>query len=398
MNIFKKLWCRLYQFGFNMVLPLMPYREPKILDSVLDIKDVLKVYNRKNIMLITDSGVRGLGLTKELEDDMAAGRYNLVVFDKVVPNPTISNIEEALKLYKDNNCEVIIAFGGGSVMDCAKIVGARVVKPKQSVKKMKGLLKICKKLPLLIAVPTTAGTGSEVTLTAVITDDETHHKYPINDFSIIPKYAVLDHKTTIGLPPHLTSTTGLDALTHAVEAYIGGSTTRYTRAKAEEAVKLIYDNLFVAYSDGKNKKARYNMLKASYLAGLAFRRSYVGYVHAVAHSLGGKYGVPHGLANAIILPYFLDEYGDKIAKKLAKLSRIVGITDSLDDKTASSLFIKWIKEQNLKMNIPTFVKELKEEDIPILAKIADAEANPMYPVPVLMNAKQLEDMYRKLLP
>ncbi len=397
MNIFRKFWCRTSQTVFRIALPFMPYREPKILNSVVDIKDILKENSFTNVLLVTDGGVRGLGLTKELEDDLAKNGFSLTVYDKVIPNPTIANIEECLDIYKANNCQAIIAFGGGSVMDCAKVVGARVVKPKKPVQKMKGLLKICEKLPILIAVPTTAGTGSEVTLAAVITDEKTHHKYPINDFSLIPRYAVLDYKTTVGLPPHLTSTTGLDALTHAVEAYIGRSTSRYTRKKAEEAIELIHENLLVAFSDGKNKEARANMLKAAYLAGIAFTQSYVGYVHAVAHSLGGAYGVPHGLANAIILPYFLKEYRPKIDKKLAKLSRMLGLSQDKDNKLASDKFIEWIECLNKEMNIPSSIKEIKEEDIPELSKKADSEGNPLYPVPKLMNAKELEKMYKLLL-
>jgi len=397
MNIFKKFWCRTYQTIFRMVLPIMPYREPKILDSVIEVKSVLNEYKYTKVMLVTDGGVRGLGLTKELEEDLENNGISLTVYDKVIPNPTITNIEECLGLYNKNNCQAIIAFGGGSVMDCAKIVGARVVKPNQSVQKMKGLLKIGKKLPILIAVPTTAGTGSEVTVAAVITDDQTHHKYPINDFNLIPRFAVLDYKTTVGLPPHLTATTGLDALTHAIEAYIGRSTTRYTRAKAEEAITLIYNNLLQAYKDGKNKEARANMLRAAYLAGIAFTQSFVGYVHAVAHSLGGKYGVPHGLANAIILPYFLKEYRPKINKKLAKLSRMLNLSQDKDDKIASDRFIDWIESLNAGMNIPTYIKELKEEDIPELAIKAAKEANPLYPVPQLMSASELEKMYKLLL-
>ena len=397
MNILRKFWCRTYQTVFRMVLPIMPYREPKIMNSVIEIKDVLKEKNITKVMLVTDNGVRSLGLTRELEEDLKDANVTVTVFDKVIPNPTISNIEEGLKLYKENSCESIIAFGGGSVMDCAKIVGARVVNPKKPVHKMKGLLKIRKRLPLLFAVPTTAGTGSEVTLAAVITDDKTHHKYPINDFCLIPRYAVLDYKTTIGLPPHLTSTTGLDALTHAVEAYIGRSTTRYTRSKAEEAIKLIAENLLIVYEDGKNAEARANMLRSAYLAGIAFTQSYVGYVHAVAHSLGGKYGVPHGLANAIILPYFLDVYKPKITKKLGKLARLIGITEELDNELASQKFIDWVKELNAKMNIPNNIKELKSEDISELALKADKEANPLYPVPILMNAKELEKIYWLLI-
>lgn len=397
MNIFKKAYCRIYQGVFKLALPLLPYREPKMLKSVTEIASLLNEKNLLKPLIVTDKSIRGLGLTQELEQCLKNNNITFAVYDETVPNPTISNIEDGVNIYKQHSCNAIIAFGGGSVMDCAKIIGARIVKPHKKVSKMKGLLKICKKLPLLIAVPTTAGTGSETTLAAVITDDKTHHKYPINDFCLIPHYAVLDYKNTLGLPPHITSTTGMDALTHAVEAYIGGSTTRETRKHAKNAVKLIAKNLFTAYQDGKNITARDNMLKAAYYAGLAFTKSYVGYVHAVAHSLGGAYGVPHGKANAIILPYFLDEYGSKIHKKLASLAVFSGIANKEDKKDiAAEKFITWIKEINKKMNIPEKIEEIKPEDIPALAKKADKEANPLYPVPVLMNAKELEKMYYKI--
>lgn len=398
MNAFKKLYSRTYQGVFKMAIPLMPYRIPEVKKSVNSIPQILINHKLSHPLLVTDKSIYSLGLTKELENSLKVSNFNFTVFDETVPNPTISCIEKAVEIYKVNNCDSIIAFGGGSVMDCAKIVGARIVKPNKSIDKMKGLLKICKKIPLLIAIPTTAGTGSETTLAAVITDDKTHHKYPINDFCLIPKYAILDYKNTIGLPPHITSTTGMDALTHAVEAYIGGSTTRKTRDMSIKAVRLIANNLKTAYDDGKNPTARENMLLASFYAGVAFTVSYVGYVHAVAHSLGGKYGVPHGLANAIILPHFLDTYGKKIDKKLSRLAKLSGIASESDStSTSANKFREWVKDMNKHMNIPSFIEQLKEEDIPELARLADSEANPLYPVPVLMDRKELEYMYHKLL-
>lgn len=279
-------------------------------------------------------------------------------------------------------------------MDCAKVTGARIAKPKQPVSKMRGLLKIHKKLPTFFAVPTTAGTGSETTLAAVITDDKTHHKYPINDFYLIPNYAVLDEKVTQGLPKNITATTGMDALTHAVEAYIGGSTTKHTRVMAEEAVQLIKKYLKRAYDNGQDVEARANMLRAAYCAGVAFTQSYVGYVHGIAHSLGGQYGVPHGLANAVILPYFLEEYGESCHERLGKLAKICKIADNNDsDSTASEKFIHWIKEMNESMNIPKHIDGIKEKDIAVMAMHADKESNPLYPVPKLMDVEELKKMY-----
>ncbi len=351
----------------------------------------------KKVLIVTDKGINSLGLLNGLKQALEKSYIKFVVFDETVANPTISNVEDARQMYLDNHCESIIGFGGGSSMDCAKVTGARIAKPKQPVSKMRGLLKIHKKLPLFFAVPTTAGTGSETTLAAVITDDQTHHKYPINDFYLIPNYAVLDYHVTLGLPKHITATTGMDALTHAVEAYIGGSTTKHTRAMAEEAVVLIKNNLKKAYDNGKDGEARANMLRAAYCAGIAFTQSYVGYVHGVAHSLGGQYSVPHGLANAVILPYFLEEYGKSCHKRLGKLARVCEIAQENDsDSVASEKFISWIKSMNASMDIPEHICDIEEKDIPKMAKHADSESNPLYLVPKLMDAKELEKMYYKI--
>ena len=395
MNIFKKMYCRTYQGVFKMMLPVLPYREPEILKTDSEVVEVLE--NIKNVLLVTDKGIRGLGLTKSLEDTLKNEGFNVFVYDGTVPNPTTDNVAEALKIYKENNCNALIAFGGGSVMDCAKAVGAKVARPKKTLKQMKGVLKVRRKLPLLIAVPTTAGTGSETTLAAVITDSETRHKYAINDFPLIPKYALLKPELTVGLPKHITSTTGMDALTHAVEAYIGRSTTKKTRACALSASKAIFENLVEAYNNGQNMVAREKLLKAAYEAGVAFTKSYVGYVHAIAHSLGGKYNLPHGLANAIILPYVLKVYGKKIYKKLWKMGVYAGLFDnSISYEEGAKLFTNKIEEMNRLMNIGTKINEIKEEDIPELAKTAEKEANPLYPVPKLLTSKELEEIYHQI--
>ena len=249
-----------------------------------------------------------------------------------------------------------------------------------------------------MAVPTTAGTGSETTLAAVITDAQTRYKYAINDFPLIPRYAVLDPKVTLSLPPFITAATGMDALTHAVEAYIGNSTTYGTRQDALLAVKLIFENIDTAYNDGGNVEARRNMLHASFYAGCAFTKSYVGYVHAVAHSLGGEYNVPHGYANAVILPMVLEAYGSKIYKKLYKLALEANVADPQDSyEEGARNFIRAIKDMKLRFQIGNTIPEIREEDIPKLAHYADKEANPLYPVPVLMNAKELEKFYYQLI-
>lgn len=397
----KKAYYRTYQKVFKVAMCLMDWSEPEVIEGSGAIKRLPKLVKSKNIkkvMVVTGKRHTKLHLLDSLYESLEAEGIEYVVFDNVQPNPTIPNIEDARKAYIENNCEGIIACGGGSPMDCAKAAGARIVKPNQSVRKMRGQLKVHKKLPPFFAVPTTAGSGSEVTVAAVVTDPETHEKNAINDSCLRPKYAVLDPDLTLDLPPQITSTTGMDALTHAVEAYIGKSNVKSTLEYSEKATKLIFDNLEVVYKDGKNVEARANMLKGSYYAGLAFTRAYVGYVHAIAHNIGGIYGTPHGLANAVILPYVLEYYGESAYPQLAKLADIVGITSA--DMTVAEKgkkFIEQIKQMNKNMDIPDKFDMIEEKDIPTIVKRALKEANPLYPVPKIMDEEDCERVIRSLM-
>jgi alcohol dehydrogenase len=393
-----KLYCRIYQVVFKLVSYFLPWRKPQLLDGENSLNKLPKLIKSKGIesvLVVTDKGIASLGLM----DKMLSGFYDesitYIVYDKTVPNPTIDNIEEALQIYIVNKCKGIVAFGGGSSMDCAKGVGARVARPNKSIPQMKGVLKVHKKLPPLFAIPTTAGTGSETTIAAVVTNTMTHEKYAINDTALIPQYAVLDPLLTVKLPPHITGATGIDALTHAVEAYIGRSNTEETKKESREAVKLIFENVYEAYSNGTNVAARANMQKASFLAGLAFTRAYVGYVHAIAHTLGGFYSLPHGLANAIILPYVLEYYGKTAHKPLAELADLVGVCESRDtDEQKAVKFIDAIKKLNESMNIPKKVKGILDSDISMMAKRALSEGNPLYPVPKIMSKEDMLNMYQ----
>jgi alcohol dehydrogenase class IV len=281
-------------------------------------------------------------------------------------------------------------------MDCAKAVGARIAQPRRSLKQMKGILRVIRRLPPLAAIPTTAGTGSEVTLAAVITDSENRDKYALMSFPLIPRYAVLDPAMTFSLPPHLTAATGMDALTHAVEAYIGRSTTPKTRRWALEAVQLVFRNVETAVRDGSNPTARQNMLHAAYRAGAAFSQSYVGYIHAIAHSLGGQYGTPHGLANAVLMPYVLESYGASAHRRLHKLGMAAGLCTGADSPAEGARkVIRAIRELNAIIGIPAKLSGIKCSDIPAMAAHAEKEANPLYPVPRLMTAKELEAVYHR---
>lgn len=398
MNILKKCYCRTFQTAFWLALPFLPYRKPALVPKISHLPAVLKQKGSSRVLIVTDPVLTSLGLHLPLKRTLTDHGITCIFYDKTSANPTSDNVEDAKNLYQKQHCDAIIGFGGGSSIDCAKAAGACIARPRLSLKKMKGILKIRRKLPLLIAIPTTAGTGSEATLSAVITDSSTRHKYPINDFSLIPDYAVLDPRLTVSLPPLLTAATGMDALTHAVEAYIGNSTTKDTRKAALKAVRLIFSSLEDAYEDGKNIHARKNMLTASYYAGCAFTKSYVGYVHAVAHSLGGAYNIPHGLANSILLPYVLDAYGPSIHIKLKNLAVAAGIAGpDTPPQEAAECFIQSIRHMKKRFGIQDTLPEIIENHIPMLAKYADQEANPLYPVPVLMNAKELTQFYYPLL-
>ena len=394
MNIFTKAACRTFQTVLRIAIPILPYRAPRTLDSVQQVPEVLKEQGISRVLVVTDGFLHINGKLEPLKKALRDGGISYIIYDEVVPNPTIWNVELAREQYLKNDCQGLIGFGGGSAIDCAKAVGARIARPKKTIPQMRGILRVMRRIPFLIAVPTTAGTGSETTLATVITDDKNSHKFPVNDFPLIPRVAVLDPENTRSLPRHLTSTTGMDALTHAIEAYIGGSTTRDTREDALAAAKLIAENLERAYQDGEDMTARANMLRAAYLAGRAFSKSYVGYCHAVAHSLGGQYHIPHGLANAVLLPYVLEAYGHAIDEKMKDIAVAMGIADGTTPAAeACTRLIGEIRRMNQAMDIPTKLKGIREEDIPRLANFAAKEANPLYPVPVLMDARELQRFY-----
>ena len=376
------LFARVYQNVMRVFSYLLNFREPKLIkgdSSLIEIYEIILKEKKTKPLIFTDEVLLNLHIFDQLFEILDKKKVPYVVFSKIKPNPTIDVVEEAFSLYKSASCDMLIALGGGSVMDTAKACGARVAKPNKPISKMKGVLKVNAKLPLLVAVPTTAGTGSECTIAAVISDSKNHPSL------------------TIKLPQKITSTTGMDALTHAVEAYIGHANTKRTKDRAIKAIKLINENLLECYETPNNITARMNMQVASYYAGIAFTRAYVGYVHALAHALGGLYNTPHGLANAVLLPYVLEAYGKKAHKKLAELYDVVFKTNSsLSIDTKANLFISWIKDLNSKMGIPKYFAELKKEDIPSLAKHAYKEGVPLYPTPKIFKLKDFEDIYLKV--
>ena len=391
-----KAYCRIFQAVLKAGNYFMGYRMPDYIKGPGCIKrmpELLKKDNVNNILLVTGPNITKRGLNRGLMEALDEAGISYTVFNHIGANPTSDMVEEGVKLYHEKGCQAIIAFGGGSPMDCAKGIGARIARPNKSIAQLQGLLKVFKKIPVFYAVPTTAGSGSETTVAAVITDTATHHKAAIMDTHLIPRCAVLDPELTVGLPPFTTACTGMDALSHAVEAYTNHTyNTKLENDLAKQAVKLIYDNLLNAYKDGANIEARQNMQKAAFFAGRAFTRGCVGYVHAVGHTISGLYNIAHGLAMAVILPHVMRQYGPAAYPRLAELADVCGIEGASNAERANR-FILWIEDMNREMGLPTCLDMIKEQDIPQMIKWAMKEGNPLYPTPVTWT----EADFRKLI-
>ena len=395
-----KLYDRVFQAVFHVGSKCLAWRRPIPLSgagSARRIPELIRAEGIGRVMVVTGPTVgRRLapGILAELE--RAGVAYTL--FAGVEANPSVDTVEQIVSLYRESGCEGFVAIGGGSPMDAAKAAAARVARPDRQLSGMAGLLKVGKPIPPYIAVPTTAGTGSETTIAAVITDGKTHHKYALMDLHLVPKYAVLDPELTRDLPPHITAATGMDALTHAVEAYLCWSyNTAESIRLAEEAVCGIFRYLERCYRDGGDMEAREQMLLASYKAGFAFTRAGVGNVHAIAHTLGGLYNTPHGLANAVLLPIVLEDYGAAVQKKLARLAELAGLSSAGTEAERAAAFVAEIRAMNRRMGIPTGLSCIREEDIPQMITWALAEANPVYPVPVIYDRRRCERVIRRVI-
>lgn len=394
-----KALCRIAQFFIKIFYYFIYYPDPKVTSgegSFIKLAEIIKEDGYKKPLIVTgkfhfNSGAH-LPLTKKLEEIGLSS----AVFSDVFPNPTCENVLNGFEVYKIENCDCIVAFGGGSPMDAAKIIGAKVAKPKKDVRKFLNILSIRKKIPMLYAVPTTSGTGSESTIASVITDEKTGKKIPMCDPVLMPKRAILDPLLTEGLPSFMTATTGMDALSHAVEAYTNKKyNTKKENELCEKAVKLIHDNLLKAYHDGHDMEARKNMQFAALYAGRAVSRGGVGYVHAIGHALGSAYHISHGEAMAIILPKVLRKYGSSAEKRLAKLATICDMPGN-NDKEKANEFISWIEKANKEMNFLNYFAQIKESDIEQISKWAIREANPLYPCPQIWKVKDIEEILREL--
>ena len=363
-------FCRAFQCCFAVGARFLPWRTPEVFSgegSLLRAADILRENGLRRPFVIASRRQCADEHFRALQEKLDEQDILLSIFSSVEPNPSVETVEKIAAQYKIDSCDCFLVIGGGSPLS-----------------QLVGLLKVRRRIPPLIAVPTTAGTGSETTIAAVVTGSD-HHKYAISDLCLIPRYAILDPALTVGLPPHITAETGMDALTHAVEAYLSRFyNTKQTRLLAEHAVVTIFTHLERAYRDGTSLPDRAAMLQASFDAGAAFTRASVGNVHAIAHTLGGLYGVPHGLANAVLLPLVLEDYGKAACPCLARLAALVGLKGESEESLAKA-FIAEIRAMNVRMGIPDRFDCIRKEDIPLMATWAAQEANPVYPVPVIYD-------------
>jgi len=372
--------------------------QPKMIKgehALLDLVDVLKEKHLTHYMIVTTPGFIKRGTLQSFFDALNQNDIQYSIFHDLKPDPEIYDVEKLKEMFIKEGCQALIAIGGGSVIDCSKAALACIQMKNLDVKTVLHTGRVSKPLPLLIAVPTTAGTGSEVTAGAVITDPIRKRKYALSHLFLIPKYAVLDASLLTTLPAKMTAYTGMDALTHAIEAYINHFNNRKTNEYALEAIQSIFQYLIPSFEDGSNITYRLELLEASYKAGVAITNNYIGYVHAIAHGIGGMYHLQHGMINAIILPIVLEEYGDTITKKLAYIADIVGIAGHTDQQKAE-YFIKKLKEINQALGIPTSLPEIQDTDIHYLATGAEKEGNPTYPTPVTWDVERFEKVIRKI--
>jgi alcohol dehydrogenase class IV len=353
----------------------------------------------RRVTIITDAMLVKLGLVQPIREALENCGVAVAVFDGIEPDPTYRVIEHGHRAVQGHGSDAILAVGGGSSIDAAKVIGAMATSGK-SPRKLLGFFKLRKPILPLFVIPTTAGTGSEVTIAAVVSDPETHSKAAVIDPRLVPIAAALDPRLMTGMPKPITAATGMDALTHAVEAFTNRWPTAETSFYALSAVRMIFANLPRSYENGNDLDAREAMALASCYAGLAFTKAYVGYVHAFSHALGGLYGTPHGLGNAITRPYVLDfvKAAPWAEKRLAELALAIDAGQPHEPKALlASRFIERVRELSRSVGIPETLDALRSADIPALAKAAMIEAHRDYPVPRDMSLEEAQTLLGRML-
>ena len=397
----KTLYYKFMAFVVTWLMRLLPRNLPIVYagaGSSTTMAGQAKMLGFDKVLLVTDEFLGGSGILDGIKAKLEETGVEFVVFDGVLPDPAFDQVQAGEAMLRKENCQAVIAVGGGSVLDAGKMIAMLHTNP-WPLEKFDGVQK-CKKPSLpLFAVPTTAGTGSEITLAAVITDPVAHRKVPVADTKLIPSYVALDPEIMKGMPPAITAATGMDALTHAVESYLSKASTESTEMQARTAVRLIFQYLVRAFQDGSDMEAREAMALGSFYAGAAFSRTSVGYVHGIAHQLGRVCGTPHGNANAMVLPEVLAAYGDCVHPRLADLARLVGLGSAGDNEAQlAAQFVNAIKDMRQTMELPLKPKDLKPTDIPGIIDEALSEAVGLYPVPRYMSPDEIRLIVNGLLP
>ena len=394
----KTLYYKFMALVVTLLLRVIPRNAPVVykgINSALTLCEQLSILGFNRVIIVTDNFLAGSGILDGIKATLTKTGVEYVIFDGVLPDPAFDQVQEGEALLRTEACQAIVAVGGGSVLDAAKMMSMLHTNP-GPLEKFDGIQK-CKKPGLpLFAIPTTAGTGSEITLAAVITDPVSHRKIPVVDSKMIPGYVALDAEIMKGMPPGITAATGMDALTHAVESYLSKASTESTEIHARAAIRLIFKHLVEAYHDGGNMVARDAMAVASFYAGAAFGKTSVGYVHGIAHQLGRVCGTPHGNANAMVLPEVLAAYGDCVHTKLADLARLVELEGGSDAQLAGK-FIQAIVDMRQEMQLPLQPKDLKAQDVPGIVDEAISEAGGLYPVPRYMSQDEIKNIVNGLL-
>jgi alcohol dehydrogenase len=383
------------------VVKLVPQPRPVVFvgpDASLRLCRMMGGFGLRRVLIVTDAVLVKLGVVAPLRRALVEQGIDVALFDSILPDPTYPVVKQGHAAALAHKSDAILAVGGGSSIDAAKIIAAMVTSGK-APEKLLGFFKLSKPMLPLFVVPTTAGTGSEVTIAAVLTDPVRHQKAAVIDPRVVPTAAALDAKVMQGMPPHITAATGMDALTHAVEAYLNVWPTAETTFHAVSAVRLVFANLPRAYAHGEDLEAREAMALASFYGGLAFTKAYVGYVHAFSHKIGGTYGVPHGQANAITLPYVLDFIKDApyAEARLAELTVAIG-AGTADEPRAdlAQRFVDRVRQLNRAVGIPEKLAPLLPKDIPDIARAAMIEASRDYPVPKRMKLVQAEELLQRM--
>lgn len=367
-------------------------------NSALALCEQVSILGFSRVIIITDEFLGSSGILDGIKATLTRTEVEFVVFDGVLPDPSFDQVQAGEAQLRAEKCQAIIAVGGGSVLDAAKMMALLHTNPGTLASFERPQKSKHPTLPLF-AIPTTAGTGSEITLAAVITDPVSHKKTPVIDSKMIPGYVALDAEIMKGMPPGITAATGMDALTHAVESYLSRASTAATEIQATAAVRLIFKYLVRAYNNGGDMEARDAMAMASFYAGAAFGKTSVGYVHAIAHQLGRVCSTPHGNANAMVLPEVLSAYGNCVYPRLADLARLLDIGAATDsDQQLAQQFIQAITEMRQALQLPLQPQGLKPEHLADIIDEALAEAGALYPVPRYMSADEIGLMVKRLLP